>query len=93
MDIPGKIPFIKRATIDVVPSTVELVLDNNAMYNETGHYQFTDNVDNASHVLTLSGKVSELYIENMPVHHLLVGNTLEFTTPIYKWLFTKFDNK
>ena len=40
-----------------------------------------------------SSQVEELYIENLSVGHLLENNTLTFTTPIYKWLFSVLDNK
>lgn len=93
MEIPGKIKYIKKASIDVIPNNVELTLDGIVLQGKNGHYEFIDEVDNVTHTLKINGDISELYIEKMPVHTLVVGNQLQFVTPIYRWLFTIFDNK
>ena len=93
MEIPGKIQYIKKATIDVLPNNVEVILDGNILVGDNGHYEFVDQVDYVTHTLTLNGNVTELYIENIPVHNLVSNNVLQFSTPIYKWLFSVFDNK
>lgn len=91
--MPGKIAFIKKATIDVVPQTIEVTMDQTVLATDNGHGYFIDETDNVTHTLTFNGTVDELYIENMSVGHLLKNNELTFTTPIYKWLFSVFDNK
>ena len=90
--MPGKIAFVKKATVDVFPKSVEVSMDQ-VVITIDGHGEFIDEVDNITHTLTFNGTVDELYIENMSVGHLLETNTLTFTTPIYKWLFSVLDNK
>lgn len=91
--MPGKIAFVKKATVDVVPVTTEIRMDETLLPTIDGHGYFIDEVDNKTHRLTFSEEVTELYIESISVGHLLKNNTLTFTTPIYKWLFSVVDNK
>jgi hypothetical protein len=93
LELPGKIMYVKKATIDVVPANVEITLDGNLLHNDNGHCEFIDAVDEVTHSLTFNCPIDNLWIESMSVHHLLVDNKLEFTTPIYRWLFSVLDNK
>ena len=89
--MPGKIVVPKTATIDVVATNIEMSLDDVPLNGM--HYEFEDKPDKIAHVLSFSSTVEKVYIENLDVTHLVVDNKLQFTTPIYKWLFSVIDTK
>jgi len=90
--MPGKIPFVKKFVVDVTTSPdLEIKLDGNILVLTNGQYEIID--DNQTHTLTFNMPVSNVWIENILVHHLIVDNTLTFTTPIYRWLLANIDNK
>ena len=90
--MPGKIPFVKKFVVDVTMSPdLEIKLDGNILEHNNGQYEIID--DNQTHTLTFNMAIANLCIENISVHHLIVDNTLTFTTPIYRWLITNIDNK
>ena len=88
------IPFIKDK-LGIKPPTMspelEIKLDDNILEHTNGQYEIID--DTQTHTLTFNMPVSNVCIENISVHHLIVDNTLTFTTPIYRWLLTNIDNK
>jgi hypothetical protein len=89
--MPGKIPFVKKFVVDVtIVPDLEIKLDGNVL-THNGQFEIID--DNETHILTFNMPVDNLWIENISVHHLIVDNTLTFTTPIYRWLITNIDNK
>ena len=90
--MPGKIPFVKKFVVDVttVPD-LEMKLDGNVLVYANGQYEIID--DNQTHTLTFNMPVANVWIENISVQHLIVDNTLTFTTPIYRWLLVNIDNK
>jgi len=90
--MPGKIPFVKKFVVDVTTlPDLEIKLDGNILVLTDGQYEIID--DNQSHTLTFNMPVANIWIENIPVQHLIVNNTLTFTTPIYRWLLANIDNK
>ena len=90
--MPGKIPFVKKFVFDVTISPdLEIKLDGNILVLTDGQYEIID--DNQTHTLTFNVPVSNVWIENISVHHLIVDNRLTFTTPIYRWLIANIDNK
>jgi len=90
--MPGKIPFVKKFVVDVTMSPdLEIKLDGNILEHNNGQYEIID--DNQTHTLTFNMAIANICIENISVHHLIVDNTLTFTTPIYRWLITNIDNK
>ena len=90
--MPGKIPFVKKFVVDVTMSPdLEIKLDGNILEHTNGQYEIID--DTQTHTLTFNMPVSNVWIENISVHHLIVDNTLTFTTPIYRWLIANIDNK
>ncbi len=90
--MPGKILFVKKFVVDVTMSpNLEIKLDGNIIEHTNGQYEIID--DTQTHTLTFNMPVSNVCIENISVHHLIVDNTLTFTTPIYRWLLTNIDNK
>ena len=90
--MPGKIPFVKKFVVDVTMSPdLEIKLDDNILEHTNGQYEIID--DTQIHTLTFNMPVSNLWIENISVQHLIVDNTLTFTTPIYRWLIANIDNK
>jgi len=90
--MPGKIPFVKKFVVDVTMSPdLEIKLDGNILEHTNGQIEILD--DTETHILTFNMLVDNVWIENISVHHLIVDNTLTFTTPIYRWLITNIDNK
>jgi len=90
--MPGKIPFVKKFVVDVTTSPdLEIKLDGNILVLTDRQYEIID--DNQSHTLTFNMPVANIWIENISVQHLIVDNTLTFTTPIYRWLLANIDNK
>lgn len=90
--MPGKISVTRQLTIDVTPfNDLQINLDGTTVEHLHGHFTIED--DSKEHTLTFSEPIDNLYIENISVIHLMVENTLTFTTPIYKWLFANIDNK
>ena len=90
--MPGKIPFVKKFVVDVTISPdLEIKLDGNVLVHSNGQFEMID--DTETHTLTFNMSVANIWIENISVHHLIVDNTLTFTTPIYRWLISTIDNK
>ena len=90
--MPGKNPFVKKFAVDVTTSPdLEIKLDGNILVLSDGQYEIID--DNQTHTLTFNMPVANVWIENISVQHLIVDNTLTFTTPIYRWLLSTIDNK
>ena len=90
--MPGKIPFVKKFIIDVTMSPdLKIKLDGSIFEHTNGQYEIID--DNQPHTLTFNMPVANVWIENISVQHLIVNNTLTFTTPIYRWLISTIDNK
>jgi hypothetical protein len=90
--MPGKIPFVKKFVVDVTTSPdLEIKLDGNIFAHTRGQAEIID--DNQTHILTFNRPVANVWIENISVQHLMVDNTLTFTTPIYRWLLANIDNK
>jgi hypothetical protein len=90
--MPGKIPFVKKFVVDVTISPdLEIKLDGNILVLTDGQYEIID--DNQTHTLAFNMPVANVWIENISVQHLIVDNTLTFTTPIYRWLLANIDNK
>ena len=90
--MPGKIPFVKKFVVDVTTSPdLEIKLDGNVLVLSDGQYEILD--DTETHTLTFNMPVTNIWIENISVQHLIVDNTLTFTTPIYRWLISTIDNK
>ena len=90
--MPGKIPFVQKFVVDVITSPdLEIKLDGNILVLTDGQYEIID--DNQSHTLAFNMPVANVWIENISVQHLIVDNTLTFTTPIYRWLLANIDNK
>ena len=90
--MPGKIPFVQKFVVDVITSPdLEIKLDGNILVLTDGQYEIID--DNQTHTLAFNMPVANVWIENISVQHLIVDNTLTFTTPIYRWLLTNIDNK
>ena len=90
--MPGKIPFVKKFVVDVTTSPdLEMKLDGNVLVYANGQYEIID--DNQTHTLTFNMPLANIWIENISVQHLIVDNTLIFTTPIYRWLISTIDNK
>jgi hypothetical protein len=90
--MPGKIPFVKKFVVEVTTSPdLEIKLDDNILAHTNGQYEIVD--DNQTHTLTFNMPVANVWIENISVQHLIVDNTLTFTTPIYRWLLVNIDNK
>lgn len=90
--MPGKIPFVKKFVVNVTVSPdLEIKLDDNILVHTNGQYEIID--DTQTHTLTFNMPVSNVWIENISVQHLIVDNTLTFTTPIYRWLIANIDNK
>jgi hypothetical protein len=90
--MPGKIPFVKKFVVDVTTSPdLEIKLDGNVLEHSNGQFEMID--DTETHTLTFNMPVANIWIENISVHHLIVDNTLTFTTPIYRWLISTIDNK
>lgn len=93
MYIPGKIPFVKKLYINVIPTDVEIKIDGVVLYGSDGTYEFIDESEKMEHVLSVSKPVDGLYIEKVSVAHLIDGNQLKFSVPIYRWLLSVVDNK
>jgi hypothetical protein len=90
--MPGKIPFVQKFVVDVITSPdLEIKLDGNILVLTDEQYEIID--DNQTHTLTFNMPVANVWIENISVQHLIVDNTLTFTTPIYRWLLANIDNK
>lgn len=90
--MPGKISFVKKMTIDVTPvDDLEIIVDGNNISHINGHCEIID--DTTTHTLSFNKPINELWIENISVHHLMVDNTLTFSTPIYRWLINNIDTK
>ena len=90
--MPGKIPFVKKFVVDVTISPdLEIKLDGNVLVHSNGQFEMID--DTETHTLTFNMPVANIWIENISVHHLIVDNTLTFTTPIYRCLISTIDNK
>jgi hypothetical protein len=90
--MPGKIPFVQKFVVDVITSPdLEIKLDGNILVLTDGQYEIID--DNQTHTLAFNMPVANVWIENISVQHLIVDNTLTFTTPIYRWLLANIDNK
>lgn len=90
--MPGKILFVKKFVVDITSSPdLEIKLDGNVLVHSNGQYEIID--DTQTHTLTFNIPVANIWIENISVHHLIVDNTLTFTTPIYRWLISTIDNK
>ena len=90
--MPGKIPFVKKFVVDVNTSPdLEIKLDGNVLVYANGQFEILD--DTETHTLTFNMPVTNIWIENISVQHLIVDNTLTFTTPIYRWLISTIDNK
>jgi hypothetical protein len=90
--MPGKIPFVQKFVVDVITSPdLEIKLDGNILVLTDGQYEIID--DNQTHTLAFNMPVANVWIENISVQHLIVDNTLTFTTPIDRWLLANIDNK
>lgn len=93
-NMPGKIPFDKRAIIKVLPyEGLELLLNGKPLSHENGLCYFADEDVLENLELTFNIPVQEVYIENVWVTHLIENNKLNFKTPIYRWLLYQVDNK
>ncbi len=93
-NMPGKIPYVKKAHIKVVPSTdLEIKLNGKVLDHENGLCHFIDANVLETHELSFNKSITELYIEDVWVTHLLSDNVLKFQTPIYRWLIFQVDNK
>lgn len=90
--MPGKIAFVKKAKIFVLPTDIEVRLDDNVINHDNGQFDIVDE-PNAGHTLTFNTTIEKLYVEDLDVTHLVKENALTFYMPIYRWLIDHLDNK